>query len=336
MYFKCTCKISIGSKYVLRGVNSIEIKRSIHSIIQTATVKLPLSVVFRNNEMLEHIKLADKIKEGDSIKLEFGYNGNNRLEFEGYIKRIDYNMPLQLFCEDELYLLRKVRIKKAFGKCTLKELIQYLLDQVSQQVNGRFEIFDQMPQLTFSNFIMNNVSGIDVLQELKEKYGLRCYITTIDDRKILYCGLAYQLVKERVNYVLNKNTVSVSELKYDIGQDKRFKVKIKNYRKDGKVQAYEFGDKDGQEYEMQPEYGDYDENHMKVMAEAEMQRLQVQGFRGTFETMLVPYCQPGSIGVMTDPQFPDRIGNYYIAATTTTLNGGGGRRKPELGIKVSI
>lgn len=335
MYYRLTCKISIGDNYVLRGVNDIEIKRSIHSVIQTATVKLPLSVVFRNNEMLQRIKLADKIKEGDSIKIEFGYNDSNRLEFEGFIKRIDYNTPLQLYCEDELYLLRKVRVKKAFGKCTLKELLLYLLDQINTQAGIRYEMFDRLPELSFKNFIMNNVTGIDVLQEIKDKYGLRCYLTTINGKKTLFCGLSYQLTKQRLNYHLGKNTISISELKYDIGQERKFKIKVKNFKRDGTTQDYEFGDRDGQEFEMQPEYGDFEKSHMETLANAEMQRLKAQGFRGTFETFLIPHCEPGSIAAITDPQFPARKGTYFIAATTTTFGPGGGRRKPEIGIKLS-
>lgn len=333
MYYRLSCKISIGD-YVLHGVESIEVKKSIHSIIQTANVKLPLSVVFRNHDMLQRIKLSDKINEGDQIKLELGYNDNNHTEFKGYIRRIDYNTPLQLFCEDELYLMRSVRIKKSFGKCTLNELINYLLDEMEAQTGERFLIYENLPMLSFKNFIMNNVTGIEVLQELKDKYGLRCYLYGEGDRKTLFCGLAYQLLKDRVNYQLGKNTISISELKYDINKDRKFKIKIKNYRRDGTVHSFEFGDRDGQEYEMQPEYGDHSKEHLESIAKSEEQKLKAQGFRGTFETFLIPECSPGSIASITDPQFPDRKGNYYIAAVTTIFGTGGGRRKPEIGIKV--
>lgn len=334
MYFNATAILNIGD-YELSGAHAIEIKRSIHAIVQTATVTLPLSVVFRNNEMLQRIKLTDKIKEGDPVRLSFGYDGNNKTEFEGYIKRIDYNIPLQIFCEDELYIMRKVRLKKSFGSCNLKELVSYLLDEAAAQTGVRFTMYDKMPVMVFKNFVMNNAAGTDVLQELKDKYGLRCYLTTINGNKTLFIGLAYQLEKGRVKYELGTNTVSVSELKYDMGQQKKFRITVKNYRKDGTVQKYEFGDRDGQQYEMLPQYGDYDQAHMEALATAEVMRLQAQGFRGTFETFLIPHCEPGTVAVITDPQFPERKGNYFIAATTTTLNGSGGRRKPEIGIKVS-
>jgi hypothetical protein len=69
MYLKLTCKITIGGKYIVRGVNNIEIKKSVHQVIQSAKVVLPLSIVLRNNDMLQRVKIVDKIKEGDSIKI---------------------------------------------------------------------------------------------------------------------------------------------------------------------------------------------------------------------------------------------------------------------------
>ncbi|PZP40643.1 MAG: hypothetical protein DI598_19210, partial [Pseudopedobacter saltans] len=72
-----TCEIDLANTYRLRAVKEIEIKKSVHQIVQTAKVTLPLSVVIRNQNNLQHLKLTDKIKEGDTIKLSFGYDTKN-------------------------------------------------------------------------------------------------------------------------------------------------------------------------------------------------------------------------------------------------------------------
>lgn len=334
MYLRLTCKITIGNKFVLRGVNSIEVKRSIHQLIQTATVKLPLSIVMRNNELLQRIKLVDKIKEGDTIKLEFGYNGNNRLEFEGYIRRINYTMPLEVECEDELYLLRKVYYKNSFKKVTLKELLQFVLQQLEQQYNTGIELYSNLPELVFSNFIMNQASGIDILQELKDKYSLTCYLTTTGGKKTLYCGLAYTIEKGRVKYVLSRNTINTNDLKYEGSGNKKYQVKITNFNRNGTKTELKIGDKNGEQRSLNF-YGDHDMEHLRTMAKAEMERFSNDGYHGSFETFLIPFCEPGMISNLADPQFEQRAGNYYISTVVTTFNNNGGRRKPEVGIKLS-
>ncbi|HEX8278663.1 MAG TPA: hypothetical protein VF540_08200, partial [Segetibacter sp.] len=239
-----TCAIGLGGRYMLRGVHSIEIKKSVHQIIQTAKVELPLSVMIRNNEMLERIKLADKIKEGDAISLAFGYDGNNKTEFTGYIKRINPKQPLELECEDEMYLLRKLSLKKSFKKNDVREVLQYLVDEVYKAFRVRLKLYDDMPKVTVTNFLIKGANGIAVLQELSDKYLLASYLTTINNEKVLYCGLTYGLKKGRVKHVLNRNTISIDDLKYQTAEQS-YKIEIRYFLPSGQVKKYEFGDKHG-------------------------------------------------------------------------------------------
>lgn len=76
MYLKQTCNIEFetkgGIKYRLKGLHSYESKKSVHQIVQTCKIELPLSVQYRNNDILEKIKLIDKIKEGDKVTVYLG------------------------------------------------------------------------------------------------------------------------------------------------------------------------------------------------------------------------------------------------------------------------
>lgn len=329
-----TCRITIADKYILDGVNTIEIKRSVHQSIQTAKVLIPQTVVFRNAEMNQRIKLADQIKEGDKIVLEFGYDDNNSQEFEGYIKRINDDTPLELQCEDELYLLRYCQYKESFKDISLKKLLEFVLNGLQQKFDLKLSLYEKMPEMSFKKFQIKDANGIEILQELKDKYGLSVYLTTINGVKTLYAGLAYTLEQGEVKYSLGRNTIGKGELKYIGTEDKKYKVKIVNFNRDGTKLEFETGDANGESTTLYF-YGDNDKEHLKTMAKAELEKFSTKGYKGNFETFLFPYCQPGTIANISDPQFEGREGRYYVGTVTTTFGVSGGRRKPEIDIKVT-
>lgn len=330
-----SCKLVFNNAYVLRGLNNIEIKKSVHQIMQTAKLTLPLSVMMRNNELLQSIQIIDKIKEGDKISVELGYDGKNKLEFDGYIKRINHKQPLELELEDELYLMRSLFLKKSFPKNDVKDVLHYLNDELFKKHGIRFKLYDNIPQLTVKNFMINGANGLAVLQELKEKYLLTTYLTTINGERVLYAGLLYGLKKQTVKYAINRNTVNVDNLKYTLAQDQTYKVEIVNIKPDGKVQKWEFGDKGATEtIKPSPIQGEKSKEQLKYIADRLIEERKVSGYKGGFETMMFPYCEPGCIAVMSDPQFKDRGGSYYVATVTTTFGVNGGRRKPEIDIRV--
>ena len=329
-----TINISIGDKYELRGVHDLEIKKSIHQILQTAKVELPISAVIKNQDINTYIKLADKINEGDKIKLEFGYNGKNNLEFEGYVRRMNFKSPLVLECEDELYLLRKVILKKSFLSSTLKEVISYLLDELSKQQGLKIEMYSYMPELTISNFQMKEKSGVVVLQELKDRCLLSIFLTVINGKKTLYVGLLYGLQKDTVKYVFNKNTVSIDNLKFNRSKEKKYLATIINIDTRGNKLTIKTGDKDGEPITILTN-GDHTQQDLEHKAQAELQNYSNGGYSGTLDAFLFPYIEPGVIANLIDEQYEDRTGNYYIGTVTTTFGINGGRRKSEIDLKVS-
>jgi hypothetical protein len=332
---KQTVRIEIGDKYVLRGVEGIDIKKSVLQFIDTAKVKLPLSVVMRNNDMLERIKITDKIKEGDKITIAFGYSGKNNVEFEGYIRRINFTQPLELECEDELYLLRKVFFKKSFKRVSLKELLQFVLDGLEDASGLRLNLYEKLPEMFFSNFTMREASGISVLQELKDKYGIVTFLTVVNGEKTLYAGLAYGLQKEVVKHVIDRNVISASSLKYERAEDdKKYKVKVTVFKRNGTSESFDFGDKDG-ELRTLHRVGEYTKAELEQFANAEMEKLKREGYKGSYETFLFPNCEPGMRADIENRQFPERKGRYYVSSVTTTFNTSGGRRKIEAGLKLS-
>lgn len=328
-----TCEIILADKYRLRGLTEVEIKKSVHQIVQSAKLTLPLSVFIRNDGTKERIRLIDKIKEGDSISISIGYDGNNRKEFTGYIKRINPKQPLELELEDEMYLLRKLRLKKSFVKNDVKDVLNYLMDELYKKFQVRFELYDKIPHHIVTNMLINGANGIEVLQDLSDKYFLSSYLTEVNGKKVLYCGLLYGLKKNTVKYVFNRNTINISDLKYQIKGDTTYKMEVLNQLPSGLVRKFEFGDPHGEVLKMSIP-GDKSKDQIKHMAEAVMANYGATGYRGKFETFMIPYIEPGGISSLSDDQFKNRKGNHYTGTVITKFGVNGGRRYPEIDIVV--
>lgn len=315
----------------MRGLHSCEIKKSIHQIIQTAKIELPLSVVKRNNKMLERIRLIETIKQGDIIKIWLGYNDNNQLEFEGFITRINEKQPLVIECEDDMYLFRKVFYKKNFKKNSIKDVLNYLVDGVNAKFGTEIKLYGKMPELTVTNFMIDNANGIQVLQQLVDTYPIfNSYLTTIGGKKVLYCGLLYGLIRNRVKFELNRNTVSVDDLKYDVSEVQEYYLKLVQIRPDGTKEEHFFGNKKNQERAMYYT-GTHSKAELKALADEELKQ-QVTGYRGGIQSFLIPNTQPCDIAVVNDKQYK-REGTGYIGTVTTTF-GSGARRKNEIDISL--
>lgn len=342
MYLRQTCNIEFltkdGIKYRLRGLHSYEAKKSVHQLVQTCKLELPLSLLFRNadSQQMERVKLIDKIKEGDKITIWLGYNDKNVKEFEGYIKRINQKMPLELECEDEMYLLRRIRLNKNFKKAQVKEVLQYIVDELKAQEGIQFYLqdADKTPVMEVFNFWMKDgCTGIQALQALENCTLMGSYLTEIDGRKTLYCGLLYGLQRNTVKYVFTRNTISLDDLKYNQAGDRTFKVEVRHVTNAGKVIKYEFGDNKGEIKKVELQGGEWTADSIKTYAIGVLKGLQSGGYKGKFTTFLIPNVMPGDIGICSDPQFAGRSGNYYISSVTTTF-GSGARRIPEIEIRL--
>jgi hypothetical protein len=105
-------------------------------------------------------------------------------------------------------------------------------------------------------------------------------------------------------------------------------------QRDGSKVVGEAGEDGGDKTEINLT-ADYDKKHLEAMAKSELAKVSTASYKGSFETFLLPYCEPGTIASIENRQFPDRKGTHYVGTVTTTFGVSGGRRKPEIDIKVS-
>ena len=137
---------------------------------------------------------------------------------------------------------------------------------------------------------------------------------------------------ETVKYVLRENVISDNELKYQLAEDVKLKVKAVCYYKDGTKIEGELGE-DGGETRTFYYYDVKDAAELKTLAQEELKRYSFDGYRGKITTFLLPYALPGMVASIEDKVYNERSGDYFIESVETSFGTGGGRRTVEIGIK---
>ncbi len=320
MFVLCS-EIKIGS-VSFKSVHDVQIKRSIYNLAATAIVKVPVTAVLKHaGEPPAHIETANAVKVGDKVEIRLGYDGRFNTEFTGYVKRLNYKVPLEIECEDEYYRTRQVDCVFSKKETTLKQCLNTILPEIE---------ISSCTDLTLKNFIVNHKPGSWVLGYLKKEYGLTVFFD-LDGR--LYAGKAHDVQGEAVKYQLRYNVIKDDDLKFQLAQDVKMKVKAICYYKDGTKIEGEIGEEGGETKTLYY-YDVKDAKELKALAQEELKRYSFDGYRGKIETFLIPFALPGMVAELDDPVYRERSGNYYIESTEVTFGTGGGRRKVEIGIKV--
>jgi len=337
--FTLKCDINIGP-YNFTQVSDITIHKSWRTLISTCEIELPgLKTLLNANR---------QIKAGDKVTVTLWYDVNNEsqekhLEFVGYVSRTVPGFPFRVECEDTTYLLKRTRITKLWKerdpvKLTLKTLIEYLVSETKKQT-GRTDISvnNLVPDVTFEKFNIQNDNVAQILQKLKEEYGLAGFFTGTDNTS-LFVGLANQVnTGEKVDYFFDYNVIE-NDLIFRTADEIRLRVKCIGFTKaNQKIEPKEtIGDDDG-ELKTIVKYNITSEADLKKQAMEEASKLKYDGFDGTLTTFLYPYAEPLMVAVLDDPQYDgSRNGQYLIDSVTTKFGMGGARRIVELGKKIPV
>ena len=160
--------IQIGD-YKLGMLDKVEIHKSQELLADTATITLPSA---QYNVALD---VESKIKRGDKVAIQLGYKEVGiRTEFEGYLQRISTDGGnITLYCEDDLYLMRKSIPNKVFKTVTLKNLLEYVLKNIPDDVKLSI---DCSYEWSYKKFVINNATGYDVLKKVQDECGADIYI----------------------------------------------------------------------------------------------------------------------------------------------------------------
>jgi hypothetical protein len=304
------------------ALNNCNIVEDTATLTDTCELLLPKKVDWEGSE---NFKLP--IKRGDKITVKLGYDGVLTTRFVGFIRTIDSKNPIKITCEDGMFLLKTVEVKKkGYAKITLKQLITDLLAGTGIQ----FQLIDDDIVLGPYRITKNTVA--EELGEIKREFGLRAYFRTVGGVSKLYVGFTYPLdSRKRENFIFGKNIIS-EDFVYRIAEDVRIKVKAISIDSKNKRTELTTGDKEGELFTVYKYNVGKDE--LKRYAESELIRFKTTGFKGGFETFGEPFVNKCDIAYIEASD--NNKGSFLIKKVEVNFGMNGFRQKIEIGQPLNL
>ncbi|OJH09190.1 hypothetical protein FPG87_13385 [Flavobacterium psychrophilum] len=318
--------LRLTSEIIIKGsqtwkfnaLNNCTIVEDMATLTDTCELILPKRVDWQG---AKHFELP--IKRGDKITVKLGYDGNLKTRFVGYIRTVDAKKPVKIMCEDGMFLLKTIDVKKkGYKNVNLKQLITDLLEDTGVQ----FELIDK-EEIPLGQYRISQNTVAEELNEMKNKYGLRAYFRTLNGDSKLYVGLGYPFYnRKKESFIYGENIIS-EDFVYRIAKDVKIKVKATSYDNKDKKTEIEIGDKDGELYtvfrnNITPE-------GLRLFAESELKRFKTTGFKGSFETFGEPFVNKCDIAHIEASD--NNKGDFLIKKVEINFGMNGYRQKIEIG-----
>jgi len=356
MAFVLNSRVKIGNYAFAGGINDLVIKKSVNIIVDSAKLTIPglgrvtniksvinsaLSFIgmgshpITNNLPNNSIETAILFKEGDTVSIDLGYNGQLKNEFRGFVRRVNITTPISIEMEGYAWQLRNQNILASWGPTTVKEVLQRIIQGTD------IILSPDIPVIHLTSFRIPHHNGLDVLQYMKDKMLLTVYF----DDNVLYVGIE----EGRTTNLDTSNGSLLAEVVYNIGYNvptnqpdlkKRLaannlvRVRLKVKGKDGKNTLYEAGDAGGSVHNKQIAHST-DANYLKMIAADRLKSLKYDGYEGNINGFLQPYCKPGWKATIIDKRYQGaRSGTYFVPGIEVTFGVKGARRKVDITYKL--
>lgn len=318
--FRLSAKVEISGEtgsWTFEKITSCEIERDADALTATCKLTLPRKVKWEG-------QTSNPIRRGDKIKVWLGYDDNLELAFVGYVLRKGFKTPIEIFCEDEMFMLKqKPCVKKAYKSVDIQTLLS------DQNLGYDIKVLGEQ---SIGQYRTNFETVAELLAHLKEN-SIRTFFRFEDGKPVLYCGVLFDHGTElRQVFETGVNIISDSSLDEQKAEDVKIKLKVVSLQPDNKKKIkVEVGDADGERRTLHC-YGKT-EAEAKAWGEQELERLKRDGLTGSFQTfghMLLDRLD--IIGIKIDGE---RKGKYQIQKNTITYGSSGFRQDITLGPRVA-
>lgn len=317
-------EVKIGAFKKAIKPNAVEWKGSVDNYSDTAMVKVPGVARLRTTDnQYSTVNAAEQFTEGMKVGIYCGYNGNLPLRFEGFIRRINFTIPVEIECEGYSYQLRKKEgYTKSYGSTTVRQVLADLI------AGTDIKLSSFIPDIPLKNIYFKNVKGTDVLDYLKDK----CLLTIKFTGAQLYCGLVQTEPANVVKLRLGWNVIKDGDLKFDTGKElATVNIQIEKRNADGTKTKANVGAKDGASKILKIRHID-DPALQKEIADKKRKELQYRGYEGSITLFAIPVVLPGDAVDIIDKRYPQRTGKYFVEAVEGSMSvSGGGRQKVKIG-----
>lgn len=303
--------------FEIRKIVSAEVETSWDVFTDKAEVVIPAKWNFQN----KRISIRDFLKAGDSISISIGYGAEPLNVFNGYISKVSSGVPLQLECEDEMYLLKRTKVNGYFQDAKLKDMLAQVVPQ---------GIDVEALDVSIGNFKASKTTVTKVLDKLKEKFGFVSYMRG----KTLYCGKVHiGLENKPVASFSFEQDILENDLEYRNESDTPVKVRAISNLLDGNKIEVELGDEDGEERTLNY-FNIKSESELEKIANVDLEKFKVSGYRGSFKTYLLKHIRHGDIVSIESNEYPERNGEYFVDGVDYQFSQDGGRQVIKLGRQV--
>ena len=355
--------VTIGSydgshqDFSFSGVHEVRIKKSIHSVNESATLIIPSIAKYipANGTMPITVVTGTQFKDGDPITISLGYNGVMNDEFVGFVKRRDLAMPLVVECEG---YVRRLRLNNDISftsktPTTAKALLELACKDTG--ISVQCDVDFPLVGIRFVHF-----NGLQICDSIKEASDHTLTIFFITPTT-LWCGLTYtayaaggagttplSLTDGRKNvtgtsffglpgvgYELGWNTVKDNQLKMKIPSEPIqviFKGKLATGALLNMASKATYAKNKLQKLLSHVP----DNNTMAKFAQEKEYNLNYIGYEGKVTGFLQPYALPGYNAYIVDARYPELNGTYVIESTEVQFGVRGARRICEIGPKVGF
>ena len=315
----------------------MQILRSVKQIIDTAKIKVPAAArvnssknnpVFKlfdtprisdDNLPTSSVKTSTLWQEGDKVEILLGYNGDNRQEFKGFVRRVSPSVPVLIECEGYAWQLRRKQFVGTWKSIQLVDFLKILTTGTD------IILSPNIPSVPLINLCIKSGNALSALEYIKKNMHLAAYFVF----DVLYVGLEETqpgATINTVNYRLGWNTVRDDKLKYRLADDTNVLVKVVSGKgKNAKRPIIVVGDAGG---------GIITENisniespeQMTIIANQLLLYAKYTGYEGSITGFLQPYCNPGDTGNIIDNLYKVRTGNYFVEGIEVKFGMNGGQR----------
>lgn len=317
---KLTWDIKIG-RCRLAALKGVTVQASVLNLSDTAVIELPARRFGRQTEV------RDNIAVGDEVTISLGYDGDNALEFSGFVKRIGREKEsLKVECEDALYLLRKSVVDKEYKDVTLKALLSDVLSQVDGGLTVDVETAYDMK---YDKFVTFHATALDVLKKVHDDTKADIWF----EGRTLHIKPVYGKPEgdEAVTFDPLVN-MQANDLKWVDSRDKNVEVEVRFRKPDGKIEKQTYGMSGGEKKIKYVEISDT--KALKEAAENEYNMWNYSGYEGDFTAWLVPRVKAGGTVRLRDSERKEDA-RYYVTGVEIEFGQNGAKRKVKLGMKLT-
>ncbi|MBT1702962.1 hypothetical protein [Chryseosolibacter indicus] len=321
MAFKLTSSVKFSGFKDVRP-SELEWERSVENFSDWAKVKLPNRALLST---YQHVQTGTQFKEGDRVEIYAGYDNDNDLQFKGFIRRVNFTVPVEIECEGYSYQLRK---KQGFNYSAQNITVKKLLTEVLKGTD--IKLHNAIPNIPLDKVLFKNCTGLQVLEWLKEK----CLLSVIFNYDELYVGGLMLPPSKTVRFRLGWNVVKDDQLKFNEKEFAEVKITVGRRDKDGKTKSKSAAPKviSG---EKKLRTLITDSATQATIAEQQRKKFIGQGYEGVITAFLKPHFEPGMTVEISDPQYEARKGKYFGLGVRGSLSKSGGRQKIKIGYSLS-